>query len=110
MKLQPGQKSLASGPTARLVQALIQYVKESPDCDQEIVLNDFMRLLRDVIEADGIIEEKELLMMQYLTDLISVEARSEGISAAVIKSVSVASDRITSTGKQVAGRLFSKSE
>ena len=103
-------QELSTVKIARLVQALIQYVKESPDCDQEIVLNDFMRLLRDVIEADGIIEEKELLMMQYLTDLISVEARSEGISAAVIKSVSVASDRITSTGKQVAGRLFSKSE
>jgi len=47
-------------------------------------------------------------MMQYVTDLMSVEAKSEGISAAVIKSVSVASDRIASTGKQITGRLFSK--
>lgn len=103
------EKELSAVNTARLVQALIQYVKESPDCDQETVLNDFIQLLHDVIEADGIIEEKELLMMQYVTDLISVEAKSEGISGAVIKSVSVASDRITSTGKQITGRLFSKS-
>ena len=55
-------------------------------------------------------EEKELLMMQYVTDLISVEAKSEGISAAVIRSVSLATDRITSAGKQIAGRIFAKSE
>ena len=103
-------QELSAVNIARLIQALIEYVKESPDCDQEAVLNDFIRLLHNVVEADGIVEEKELLMMKYVTDLIAVEAKSEGISAAVIKSVSVASDRITSTGKQVAGRLFSKSE
>ena len=103
-------QELSAVNTARLVQALIHYVKESPDCDQEAVLNDFIQLLHDVIEADGVVEEKELLMMQYVTDLISVEAKSEGISAAVIKSVSVASDRITSTGKQITGRIFAKSE
>ena len=103
-------QELSAVNTARLVQALIHYVKESPDCDQEAVLNDFIQLLHDVVEADGIVEEKELLMMQYVTDLISVEAKSEGISAAVIKSVSVASDRITSTGKQITGRIFAKPE
>ena len=101
-------QELSAVNTARLVQALIHYVKESPDCDQETVLNDFTQLLREVIEADGIVEEKELLMMQYVTDLISVEAKNEGISTAVIKSVSVASHRIKSTGKQITWRLFSK--
>ena len=103
-------QELSAVNIARLIQALIEYVKESPDCDQEAVLNDFIQLLHNVVEADGIVEEKELLMMKYVTDLIAVEAKSEGISAAVIKAVSVASDRITNTGKQVAGRLFSKSE
>ena len=103
-------QELSSVNTARLVRALIQYVKESPDCDQETVLKDFTQLLHEVIEADGIVEEKEVLMMQYVTDLISAEAKSEGISATVVKSVSVASHRITNTGKQIRWRLLRKSE
>ena len=95
--------------TAGLVQALIQYVKESPDCDQETVLNDFVQLMHDEIEADRNIVEQELLMIKYVTDLIAGEAQSEGISAAVVRSLATASDRITNTGKQLKGKLFNQS-
>jgi uncharacterized tellurite resistance protein B-like protein len=42
-----------------LSSAIINFTKENPDCNQKMIVKDILKLLRDVMHADGVIDPRE---------------------------------------------------
>ncbi len=61
---------LESVSFSRLARSLAEYCEQNPDCDRAVILDDFMLHLSDVIEAEGSIDEQELLQFEYLKNLL----------------------------------------
>ena len=85
------------------------YCADSKDCDKETVMSGFVAHLREVIEADGVLDAEELAQLQYLTDLLISEAKSAGAGTVVTDALSNAASGISrgagyvlSTGSQAA--------
>jgi hypothetical protein len=94
-------------PYARLAKSLGAYCADSKDCDKETIMSGFVAYLREVIEADGVLDDEELAQLQYLTDLLISEAKSAGAGAVVTDALSNAASGISrgtgyilSTGSQ----------
>lgn len=103
------KEQLDSVSYARLAKSLGAYCADSKDCDKETVMSGFVAHLREVIEADGVLDAEELAQLQYLTDLLISEAKSAGAGTVVTDALSNAASGISrgagyvlSTGSQAA--------
>lgn len=53
-----------------LAESLTEYCKDSKDCDQGTIVKEYMRHLREVVEADGVITDEEKRRLDYLSDIL----------------------------------------
>jgi hypothetical protein len=95
------QEQLDSVSYERLAESLGKYCADSKDCDKEAIMSGFVTHLREVIEADGVIDAEEQEQLDYLTELLISEAESAGAGAVVSTALSNAASGI-STGKDYA--------
>lgn len=61
---------------ADVATALAQYKRESPDCNYRAMSQELLRFLREVMEADGIIDEREELAIAQISRIFEEEART----------------------------------
>ncbi len=57
--------------------ALARYKRESPDCNYRSMSQEVLRFLREVMEADGIIDEREELAIERISRIFEEEARMQ---------------------------------
>ncbi|MCX2983409.1 hypothetical protein EYC98_21325 [Halieaceae bacterium IMCC14734] len=91
------QEQLDSVSYERLAESLGVYCADSKDCDKEAIMSGFVTHLREVIEADGVVDADEQEQLDYMTGLLISEAQSAGAGAVVTDALSNAARGI-STG------------
>jgi len=87
---------------SKLAGSLGTYCAESKDCDKEAIMTGFIEHLREVIEADGVIDEKEIEELNYLTGLLISESEKAGASSAVTDALTAASEGLSQSTKVAA--------
>ena len=92
---------------SKLAGSLGSYCAKSKDCDKEAIMTGFIKHLREVIEADGVIDEKEVEELNYLTGLLISESEKTGGSSSVTNALTAASERLSQSTKLAAGVALS---
>ncbi len=60
---------------ADMATSLARYKQESPDCNYRVMTREVVRFLREVIEADGIIDEREEMAVERIARIFEDEGR-----------------------------------
>lgn len=60
---------------ADIATALARYKRESPDCNYRVMTREVVRFLREVIEADGVIDEREEMAVESIAHIFEDEGR-----------------------------------
>ena len=55
---------------------LVAYKKANPDCNYEIMSKDLLNFLKEVMESDGVIDEREELILKRVESIFADAARS----------------------------------
>ena len=92
---------------SKLAGSLGTYCAESKDCDKEAIMTGFIKHLREVIEADGVIDEKEVEELNYLTGLLISESKKTGGSSSVTNALNAASECLSQSTKVAADVVLS---
>ena len=92
---------------SKLAGSLGTYCAESKDCDKEAIMTGFIKHLREVIEADGVIDEKEVEELNYLTGLLISESKKTGGSSSVTNALNAASECLSQSTKVAADVILS---
>lgn len=58
-----------------IARALAHYKKECPDCNYETMTKELQRFLREIIEADGIIDEREEIAVELIGRIFEEEGK-----------------------------------
>ena len=88
----------------QLAKSLGDYCADSKDCDKETIMTGFVTHLREVIEADGVIEPEEQEQIDYLTGLLISEAEKAGAGSMVTDALSKAAEGFSTSGEYVLGK------
>ena len=94
--------------------ALAAFARENPDCKPQVMLADITAMLREVMEADGFIDEREEMAIERIEKTFSDEMRFSlsrtlapvGRSAGGVAGATVsAAGFVASTAGMTAGRM-----
>ena len=83
---------------SRLAQTLAEYCEQNPDCDRGVIMSGFLQHLGEVIEADGRIDEQELLQLEYLKTLLQTMETNSRVSDVVLAAKRSAAATVESAG------------
>lgn len=57
--------------------ALARYKRESPDCNYRAMTQEVLRFLQEVIEADGVVDEREIKAVERIAQVFKDEGRAQ---------------------------------
>lgn len=60
---------------ADIATSFARYQQQSPDCNYRVMTREVVRFLREVIEADGVIDEREEMAVERITRIFEDEGR-----------------------------------
>ena len=56
-----------------LIRSFSEFIKKNEDCDEREIVDSIMRLLKQITEADGTVDEKEEIELSYIKSILKIE-------------------------------------
>ncbi len=101
--LQLMEPKLSELKISEVAEKLVEYKKSNPDCNYEVMKQDLLAFLQDVMESDGVIDEREELVLDKVR---SIFAEADRVSVALAKVGAGVSDSIKSGAKVAAAGVW----
>ena len=84
---------------SELAKSLGTYCSESKDCEKQAIMTAFIEHLREIIEADGVIDQQEREQLDYFTRLLINESEKTGGSSVISDALNTASRGLSQSTK-----------
>jgi len=92
---------------SKLAESLGTYCSESTDCEKQSIMTDFIKHLREIIEANGEIDQKGREQLDYFTGLLVNESEKSGGSSMISSALNTASRGLSQSTEIASGIVIS---
>ena len=107
--LQLMEPKLSEFKISEVAEKLVEYKKSNPDCNYEVMKKDLLEFLQEVMESDGVIDEREELVLDKVrsifadADRVSVADTLAKVGAGVSDSIKRGA-KVAAAGADAAGK------
>jgi len=103
------ESKLSEFNISEVAEKLVEYKKSNPDCNYEVMAKDLLAFLQEVMESDGVIDEREQLVLDKVKSIFAEADRisiantlaklGTGVSESIKKGAKVAAAGAEAAGK-----------